>query len=169
MKFLMIFLLTVVFVFAQAPDRRTYPMNWDAKYIFGSASAYGVLGANGDGADTSSVISTKDFNGAIVLYFLGDTTGASVAGANQSDSCLTILMQGKNKELNVWGGLYSETTSGYTKLDTVSRLYMNVAASTCPHLPLAEETAWCPHDSVRFIFQNGVGDSLNLKVVIDGQ
>jgi hypothetical protein len=115
-----------------------------------------------------TVVSTKGYDGAVTLWFLGDTTAAAVKEANQSDSCLTVYLALKNNETNVWGGLYSETTTGYTKLDTVDRAYINTGGTVCPYMVLAKEDAWAVADSAKFMFGIGKTDSLYMKIVMQG-
>lgn len=162
-----LFIIVLLFAFGvQAQTFKTKKGKVDDLFLFGTSAAYSTLGANGDGADTSSAVWVKGIEGALVLWMVGDTSdatyGASVA-ANNSDSCVTVLLQLKDPDLG-WGGLYSESTSSYTKLDTVRRSLVNTAAVL--YLPLAEETSWVPADSARFIFQCGVGDTLPFKAKI---
>ena len=172
MKGLLIILMLVAMSFAQTTVR-TVPQWHEGNMIFGTVNqytdnqTYGVLGDNGDGADTSSAFSPKQWSGASVLFMLSDTTGADVSGA--SDSCLTVILQLKENLTGVWGMLYSETTATYTKLDTVARAIVNVGATNMYYMTLADETSWATADSARFIFQIGVGDSLNFKAVVGGQ
>jgi hypothetical protein len=174
-KFILMFLLlSIGLCLAQAPDVRVLPYQRDGEWVLGTKPT-GILEDATNGlligvltGQYSTAVSTFGYDGAVTLWFLMDTTGASVKAANQSDSCMTVWLQLKNKELNVWGGYYSETTSGYTVLDTIDRAYINVAGTVCPYMILAEETSWAAADSARFGFVIGVGDSLNGQIVLEG-
>ncbi len=173
-KFILILTLLVSLSYAQAPDRRVYPMSRDAVWLIGTAPT-GILESPTNGlligataGQNSAAFSVKGYDGAVTLWLLGDTTGASVDLAQQSDSNLTVNLQLKNKDINVWGGYYSETTLNKTKLDTVDRAYINVAGTAAPYMILAAETAWATADSARFNFQIGTDDSLYFQAVIQG-
>ena len=171
---LVLLLLSFGLCFAQTPDVRVLPYQRDGEWLLGTAptsldevATDGLL-VGALMAQYSTAVSTFGYDGAVTLWFLMDTTGASVKAANQSDSCMTVWLQLKNKELNVWGGYYSETTSGYTVLDTIDRAYINVAGTVCPYMILAEETSWAAADSARFGFVIGVSDSLNGQIILEG-
>lgn len=173
-KLIVILALLVGLSYAQAPEVRTYPSSRDGQFVIGTAKTSpaeshtnGLLVGSTSFQDGTPVC-IEGYDGAVLLWFLGDTTGASVASGNQSDSCLTVYMSLKNNEIGVWGGLYSETTAGYTKLDTVDRAYINVAGTVAPYMVLANEDAWAHADSVKFSFQIGTSDSLYMKVVMQG-
>ncbi len=171
---LILMLFSMGLSYGQAPDVRVYPYSRDAEFIIGTkASGPNESSANGlligsTARQNGTVVSLKGYDGGVTLWFLGDTTGASVDLAQQSDSSLTVTLELKNKALNVWGGLYSETTAGITKLDTVERLYINTGGTSCPYMVLAKEDSWAVADSARFSFQIGTLDSLNIKIVMQG-
>jgi hypothetical protein len=176
MKLLLIgIMLAVVSSLMAQATVKTIPLWHEGKMIFGTVNeytdnqAYGLVGDNGDGADTSIAFSSKQWSGASVLFMLSDTTSATAVSGTPSDSCLTVILQLKENLLGVWGMLYSETTATYTKLDTVSRLVVNVGGTNMYYMTLADETSWAAADSARFIFQIAVGDSLYLKAVVGGQ
>ena len=179
-KFILILMafasLLASMAYAQAPDRRVYPYSRDAEFIIGARQTSlaephtnGLLDGSTYGSmQNGTVVSTKGYDGAVTLWFLGDTTGVSEKEAGLSDSCLTVYLALKNKETNLWGGLYSETTTGYTKLDTIDRAYINGAGDICPYMVVATEDAWAVADSAKFMFGLGTGDSLNVKIVMQG-
>jgi len=176
-KIILIMLSLVMLVglgYGQAPDRRVLPYQRESEWVLGTAPT-GLLEVATDGVlvgsltgQYSSAFSTFGYDGAVTVWFLMDTTGATVIGSNQSDSCMTVWLQLKNKEINIWGGYYSETTTAYTVLDTINRKFINVGGTIAPYLILPEETAWAVADSARFGFVIGVGDSLNGQIIIQG-
>ena len=175
-KLIVILAMMVGMSYAQAPEVRTYPASRDGQFVIGTARtspaeshSNGLLVGGAAGTmQNGTVVSLEGYDGAVLLWFLGDTTGASVDAAQQSDSCLSVYMALKNNEIGVWGGLYSETTTNYTLLDTIDRAYINVAGTVAPYMVLADEDAWAHADSVRFMFQIGTSDSLYIKVVMQG-
>lgn len=160
---LMLFLLAPM-LYAQTSVRSFNAWHKGA-FLFGSADSYAILGQNGN-QDTSSAISVKEWNGSLILWGISDTTGADASAA--SDSCLTIYFQALDNDIGTWGGLYSETTIGYTRLDTVNRTMLNDVGNSW-YFPLALEDANIPADSVRVILGIGYGDSLYLKIKVAGQ
>ena len=175
-KLIVILALLVGMSYAQAPEVRTYPSSRDGQFVIGTARTSpaeshtnGLLDGGTYGSmQNGTVVSIEGYDGAVLLWFLGDTTAASVKSAGQSDSCLTVYMALKNNEIGVWGGFYSETTTNYTKLDTIDRAYINVAGTVAPYMVLAKEDSWAHADSVRFMFGLGKNDSLYMKVVMQG-
>jgi len=170
MKKLFVLLTLLAFTVPLFAQQRVITKPDDKEYwIFGGSSDFAILGNHADGADTSAAFPIYGLEGAINLYMVGDTTDAdsAVASANNSDSCLVVLLQLKESGFG-WSGLYSETTSNYTKLDTVLRTKVNSAGDIYFYLPLAEETAWARGDSARFIFQIAPGDTLPFKAKVSG-
>lgn len=150
----------------------TVPQNHDWQRIFN-----GVVGANGDGLDTTSAFSAKQWEGVITLAFATDT-----AGYDTPDGPLTVWMQIKRKyttpENQVvdqdWMPYYNNldaTDSTMSKVDTVSRALVNRTGEFYmnPAVILSSTGEWAWGDSVRFILQNGVGDSLGLILDVGGQ
>ena len=175
MKYLVILLLLIGVAYGQG-NVKSAPQTHDGIIIYGDndpaqssikINDYDVLGKYGDGADTSSAFSVHGWSGAVCLWVAGDTSCAdsAVDVSNTSDSCLTVRLQLKDPDFG-WGGLYSETTTNYTTLDTVSRALINAANDIFLYIPLAEETAWAPADSARFIFVIATGDTLPFKAKI---
>lgn len=139
----------------------------------------GILGAKGDGIDTTSAISIRDFKGSVTLWIKTDTTGAAQLTANKSDSCLTVWFQLKRyyKDPNTgviyqdWGGHYAETNLAKSRIDTVARSKVNVAGANFYIQPAKDvsDGSWTWADSLRFILSIGVGDSLTTTVDVGGQ
>ena len=176
MKKLILTLMLFGLSYGQAPEVRTYPSSRDGQFVIGTARTSpaeshtnGLLvGQAAGGMQDGTAINIEGYDGAVLLWFLGDTTVAAEKSAQQSDSCLTVYMALWNNEIGVWGGLYSETTTGYTKLDTVDRAYINTGGTVAPYMVLADESSWAHADSVKFMFQIGTSDSLYMKVVMQG-
>jgi len=125
-----------------------------------------VIGAKADGVDTTKAFYLGAVEGVVTAYFVTDTTSATSAGtgANESDSCMTINIQLKHAQPEaVWSEYAWKGTSTYTKLDTVARSIVNTSTTSGFYLPLGNENEYAPNDSVRFILQIGVGDSLYLR------
>ena len=123
-----------------------------------------VIGAKADGVDTTKAFYLGAVEGVVTAYFVTDTTGIVEVGSNQSDSCMTINIQLKHAQSEaVWSEYAWKGTSTYTKLDTVARSIVNTSTTTGFYLPLGNENEYAPNDSVRFILQIGVGDSLYLR------
>lgn len=166
MKKILFILLTFGTLFAQG-NIATRPVLHASKWLFGNPADYAVLGANGDGIDTTLAFSIKGWQGATNIFFDGDTTDAdsAITAANNSDSCLVIGLQLYDIDLG-WAKFYSSTATGYTVLDTINRAYVNAAGSTVLYFPLALEDSWAPADSARFILKIGVGDTLPFRLKV---
>ena len=98
----------------------------------------------------------RHFRGAVTYWVDGDTSSATLE-SNLSDSCMTISLELYNEDSGEWGKYYS----GTTKLDTVDRALVNVAASDADvYIPLAkfnaDQFAWA--DKGRIIELIGTGD-----------
>jgi hypothetical protein len=153
----------------------TTPQSHDWNRIFN-----GTIGANGDGFDTTSAFSIKGWDGVITVIVETDTTGASVASGNQSDSCLTVFLQlhrkyvdaGDQSVENDWMGYYSSTDVNKTRVDSIARSFVNAAGNTVymnPAAVLSSNGEWGWADSARFVLGIGVGDSLTGKIDVGGQ
>ena len=116
-----------------------------------------------DGVEYSDAFSLRGREGIMTLAIDLDTTGASVVGANQSDSCWTFGFQLYFDGIG-WSTYYNDRTTHktvvFTKIDTVARslqtgenLYVNIATAT---------TADAIADSIRFVHFIGTGDSINV-------
>jgi hypothetical protein len=172
MKFILTILLLIVFAglsFGQAKVT-TIPSFHQGYWLLGSATDYVVITGSTSGQATTA-FSAEKWRGAATLWFIADTSDADSAkkNANVSDSCLAIGLQLKSKLLGGWGGLYSETTTNYTILDTIDRAYVNNSSDMYHYLPLAEEPSWANADSARFLLFIGTTDTLPGKLLIQGQ
>lgn len=155
-------------LFAQNPTVNTRPEAQGWERVFN-----GTVGANGDGLDTTAAWSARNVTGALTFLFITDTTDASVAGANQSDSCLTVFIQLKRKYWTGtaydedWVGFYSGTDVTKTRLDSVARSIVNVGGAGF-YMEPAEFDGWAWADSMRAILSIGVGDSLGVIMDVGG-
>ena len=169
-KVIFFVLMCVVLGFAQT-QVATHPQYHGWVEVFNST----LNGA--DGCDTTTAISMQAWTGTLTLAIETDTTGASVASANQSDSCLTVGMQFFCASSNIgrWGSYYEDTDTYYgsiaefTRIDTLARSKVNRAA----HVYFmdiqyeADQLAWA--DSIRFLLNIGATDSLKVVVSAGGQ
>jgi len=153
----LIALLAIVFLLGcAAPDRSTE---------IGRVAQFGwtKLRAMEEGTFTTSTTMTADlrhYRGAVTLWFN--------PAVGTSDSCSTISMRLYNDESGEWGAYYS----GTTKLDTIDRALMNVAAGSADvYMPLAkfnaDQFAW--GDKIEITWGIGTGDTMNGEVWIGGQ
>jgi len=118
----------------------------------------GILGNNGDGLDTTNAFSAWKWSGSITLAIKIDSTGYGT----QHDSCITPYLQTKRKG-NDWTGYYNDSSIA---MDTINRAIVNGSVN----INLLYEISYIPPiDSLRLIFQNGVGDSIGFKVEMGGQ
>lgn len=166
--YLLLFLLSAG-VFAQGVVRVT-PQVHEWQRIFD-----GVVGANGDGFDTTSAFYSKGWAGHLVVVIETDTTGY-----NTPDSCLTLYMQQKRKYTypgnqvtdEDWMTYYNSSDLTKFKIDTLSRARVNDAGNAFYiniSVELSSTGEWAAMDSTRFILGIGVGDSLGAKVDVGGQ
>lgn len=137
----------------------------------------GILGDNGN-QDTTSAFAIKGWEGVSTLVIETDTTSADNSGA--SDSCLTVYLQVYRKytdpESGVvdgdWIGYYNAADTFQTKIDTISRAYINKAGKAY-YMNIAvllnTNGEWSWADSARFILSIGAGDSINCKIDVGGQ
>ena len=150
-KILFLFILFSWFVFSQTTVKTT--INYSGNTLFD-----GVV----DGVEYSTAIPLKGKEGIVTLALDLDTTGASVKGAQQSDSCWTFGFQLYFDGIG-WSTYYNDRTAhkgvDFTKIDTVDRklqtgenLFVNIATAT---------TADAVADSFKFVHFIGTGDSLN--------
>jgi hypothetical protein len=139
----------------------------------------GTLGDNGN-QDTTSAFALKGWEGVITLVIETDTTSASTLLANQSDSCLTVFVQlyrlytdpNDGSTDGDWMGYYSAADTFQTRIDSISRTYVNKVAKAYymnPAVLLNSNGEWGWADSARFILSIGTGDSLLCKVDVGGQ
>ena len=124
-----------------------------------------LIGDGADGVDTTAAFYLGSIEGAITGYFITDTTGVTVVGGNQSDSCMTINIQLKHQNDNaVWSDYAFKGSGTYTKLDTVARSMVNTPATVIGfYIPFGNDNEYAPNDSMRLILQIGVGDSLYIS------
>jgi hypothetical protein len=147
---LLVVLLSVALAFGQI-STKTYPAYHMAQELLD-----GLVDA--DGVTTDAIQLGQYTN--ITLYLTGDTTGASVDSANQSDSCLTIYYQVKDQLRGTW------TTA--VRIDTVDRAFINVAGTVLNVMTFVSPTTLPAADYTRFVASAGVGDSLNLTLDYGG-
>lgn len=124
----------------------------------------------------TSVFPIKNIVGTTTVFFQGDTTGASVASGNQSDSCLTVglAIKGNYNDGEAvtslgWGAYYTSTSNTYTRLDSIDRHYVNVGGTVQRYMVLPEFTGYSYADSAKLWLGIGVGDSLTLKITVGSQ
>ena len=161
MKYLLILFLLLGELMAQQKTIPNY-LRSDEPRI-----AYRLLvGANGDGCDTTAAFRIDNLQGALNLFWITDTSGASSLEANQSDSCLTISLQLRPSTGGIWYE-YGFKTDGltYTRLDTVDRDMVNTGSTVGFYTPLALYDQWGPGIEGRLILQIGVGDSLIIQEI----
>jgi len=156
---LMVLMVLSVSLFGQV---YTIPQSHAAIQVYNAVLTGATAGVS------SSAFSPKDWAGVATLFIKGDTTGASVVLANQSDSCLTIGLQLKAGSMG-WGRPYDETTT-YARIDTVARSLINTGGNVL-YLNLANKVpdAWAWADSARFWMSIGTTDSLTLTLEVGGQ
>lgn len=120
-----------------------------------------LVGAGGDGVDTTSAFRIDNLEGALNLFWVTDTTGASDAAANQSDSCLTIFLQTRVSGSGVWSQYgFKKDALTNTRIDTIDRDMVNTGPTVGFYTPLALYDQWSPGYEARLILQIGTGDSL---------
>jgi hypothetical protein len=151
-KKLIVGLLTLVFLIGcAAPDRsaelgRVAQFGWvKLRDAVDSYTAYDTL-----------AFDLRHYRGA-VTYWIDPDTSSATSAANLPDSCMTIYLELYSDESGEWGKYYSTVT----KLDTIDRAAINVAAADADvYIPLAKFNAdqfgWA--DRARIIEYVGVGN-----------
>ena len=158
-RILLILVLLSIALFAQTT--KTIPNTRSSLTIMDAVTA--------TGATTpvwSNAFPITFMEGATAIFFNSDTTGASVAAANQSDSCMTVFLRVKDNTIG-WTGLYNESTV-YTRLDSVARSISNTGGTHDYRINLADFTAWGAGDSAAIGVTIGVGDSLKVTITRQG-
>ena len=163
MKKLIIGLLALIFLVGCAADRSA---------DVGRVAQFGWVELRNQGEAKFTTTDNFDadlrhFRGAVTLWIDPDTTGSSSDGV-KSDSCMTVSIQLYNEKSAEWGSYYSTVT----KLDTIDRAVVNVAAGgTDIYIPLAkfnsDQFAWA--DRIRITLAIGVADEMGGSVWIGGQ
>jgi len=160
------FLVLILFMGAYAQEK-TIP-NYTPKEgieIYNATTKL-LVGDGGDGVDTTAAFRVDNVEGAIVLYWVTDTTGASTKSANQSDSCLIVNIQLRPKNGTWSEDGYKRSAATYTKLDTVDRAQVNTATTVGFYTELGLKDQFAPAYEARLILQCGVGDSLYISSLI---
>ena len=157
MKFIFIALILMIAIaFGQGPNVMSQPPTTDSYTLWSSSTITGST------TPSWCTVFPLDYKwGSATLFLKTDTTDASVASGNQSDSCLTVFLQIKDKTLG-WSRYYDDTNA-YTRLDSIARTIVNVGGTNIVRMNLADVTSnkqWTVGDSGRVGITIGTSDSL---------
>ena len=164
-KIFLVTMLSFIVCFGQWSDKGSI-MLWQ-----GITGNDGVIGRTNDGVDTTRAFYSQNLEGIITIFFDTDTTGASVASGNQSDSCITIWFQQYYRAAGGgWAKHYNSTETYGAKIDTVSRAKAKTSSGDRQWMDFSSKSDdLSPADSMRFIIGIGVGDSLKLDIGVKRQ